>query len=427
MGKTVLMFVLLTAVASGERIPEEVVEKQDAAFQRWWNADFVWKYAELPTQGHVPEFRVPYSGYIYPDHAGGTAETLRKYDGAFSSGYQYPATDWEHWDTTAYKKPVEGLLGFLGARETPRWYGHCNGWTSAAIRHAEPQQAVRSRGVVFSPADIKALLAEIYMYNDVDMLAGQDHQLDAGTFHAILANWLGRGSHPLGLELDPGEEKWNYPLYAFASAATPRSPRRIEVNTNIRYAKDSVDGEYDESPEFSRVLFFHYVLDLNEQGEIIGGQFLDDSSLVDMLWVPLQPKPAGQDGNEGGNPHVDVDMVLALWRASVSEETRRKWMIVDPSRQDRVIELDEQPQLVARGTEVIVVKPPQPEPQIDHTPLADALLANQDSGPQDDARATPRASTTTTVANRPTRTRLRISPNRRTSPQSGMTSARWLE
>ena len=101
------------------------------------------------------------------------------------------------------------------------------------------------------------MLAEIYMYNDINMLAGLDYKLNAGTFHAIMAKWLGHGSHPLGLEVDPGEEKWNYPLHAFASSFARRSSRQVEVNTNIRYAKDSEDGEYDESPAYSHVLLIH--------------------------------------------------------------------------------------------------------------------------------------------------------------------------
>ena len=99
---------------------------------------------------------------------------------------------------------------------TPHWHGHCNGWTAAAIRHAEPKQSVNRNGVVFTPADIKALLAEIYIYNDTQMLDGDGSYINAGTFHILLANWLGRGKHPIGMEADPGKEKWNYPIYGYS-------------------------------------------------------------------------------------------------------------------------------------------------------------------------------------------------------------------
>lgn len=37
-----------------------------------------------------------------------------------------------------------------------------------------------------------------------------------------------------------------------------------------------------------------------------------NSARIDMLWVPLRPKAAGEKGNERGNPHIDIDEVLAI-------------------------------------------------------------------------------------------------------------------
>jgi len=322
----------------GAVTPKLVVEKQNRVFEQYWGTDFEWKFEELPTAGTVPNFRVPYSGYIYPDRGGGTVDAMRKYDLAFHGGRSL-AVAFEQWDTTAFKKPTprKGPLGMTwGTKmETPNWHGHCNGWTAAAIRHAEPKTAVKRNGVVFTPADIKALLAEIYMYNDVEMLAGIDSKIDAGLFHAIITNWLGRGGHPLGLEADPSEEKWNYPTYAFSSSSAMRSERRVEVKLNLAYVKDS-NSEYQESPRIRRVKSFHYDLHLNSLGEIVGGNFYKDSDIIDMLWLPLHPKQGRQTGNELGNPHVNVSQVLAIWRESASPEEREKWLIVDPPKEDRI-------------------------------------------------------------------------------------------
>jgi hypothetical protein len=221
---------------------------------------------------------------------------------------------------------------------TPNWHGHCNGWAAAAIRHAEPQQSVSRNGVVFSPADIKGLLAELYIYNDLADLSGSSGTIQAGLFHAVVTNWLGRGAHPLGMEADPGREKWNYPAYSFSSTARKRSARQVDVSLNLAYARET-QGEYQRSPRIQRVKYFHYRLDLNEQGEIVGGEYYSDSSRIDMLWVPLRPKASGQPGHERGNPYIDVETILALWRDSVSEETRRQWLIVDPAEKDRLPDL----------------------------------------------------------------------------------------
>jgi hypothetical protein len=326
----------LALAGAGFTIPEEDVEKHNLVFQRYWATDFVWKFDRLPTKGGVEDERIPYSGYIYPDTRGGTRRALYKYDDAFHGGRTRAASH-EAWDTSAFQERSRGLLGLPGRLETPHWHGHCNGWAAAAIRHAEPQQSVRHNGVVFSVTDIKALLAEIYIYNDTVDLIEMDQVLNPGTFHAILANWLGRGSHPLGMEADPGEEKWNYPVYRFSSSCIRQSPRTVEVKTNLEYCKDS-DEEYEESPRIKKTKYFHYTLDLNQRGEIVGGSLYRDSARIDMLWVPLRPKKSGREGNERGNPHVDVDKVLAIWRASVPVETRRKWLIVDPAEEDRVLD-----------------------------------------------------------------------------------------
>jgi hypothetical protein len=340
MGSTTLI-VALTVGIVGASIPEKAVERHNEAFQQYWNTDFVWKFDDLPTKGTVPKFRVPYSGYIYPDTAGGTSSVLSKYDRAFNNG-RGMATSWERRDTTAFRKPTRtgGFFGLFGmtTMQTPSWHGHCNGWASAAIRHAEPQNSVRRNGVVFTPADIKGLLAEIYLYNDTLNLAGIDFPMNAGTLHVVMANWIGRGSHPIGMEADPGEEKWNYPVYAYAYSHAKRPHNRVEVKMNMAYAKDS-RGEAHQSPRNRRIKYFHYSLDLNDEGEIIGGSFYRDSSRIDMLWAPLQPRQGGTEGNKRGNPYVKVDEILAIWRASVPEEMRHKWPVIDPPEADRIPDL----------------------------------------------------------------------------------------
>jgi hypothetical protein len=338
---SVFTAVLLGVSSLGVAIPKADIQQQNEVFQRLWGTDFVWKFDDLPAKGGVTEERIPYSGSIYLDKHGGTVSALRKYDRAFHGGRPL-ATAWEQWDTTAYQQPVSQPGGLFGRRQvtrigTPNWHGHCNGWTAATIRHAEPQQSVTRNGVVFTPADIKGLLADLYIYNHVEDLSGSSGNIQAGLFHAVVANWLGRGGHPLGMEADPGPEKWNYPAFTFNSTSAKRSERQVEVKLNLVYAKES-QGEYQKSPRIQRTKSFHYRLDLNAAGEITGGQFYGDSSRIDMLWVPLLPKPSKQPGHERGNPHINVDRILAIWRDSVPEETRKLWLVADPAPEDRVLD-----------------------------------------------------------------------------------------
>jgi hypothetical protein len=209
MGSSAL-FLALVAAAPGVGIEKEL---QDTVFSELWNEDFEWRFDELPESGSVPKGRMPYSGYIYLDKKGGTAQVMQKYDEAVNKDYSYPATAWENQNTSqAYSHGTRtvyyGFGRFRRARQITvsgvnDWYGHCNGWSAATIRHAEPELTVKAYGTEFTPADIKGLLAELYMYNDHTLLPGYDKELNPGAMHAILANWLGRGTHPVVMDSDP--------------------------------------------------------------------------------------------------------------------------------------------------------------------------------------------------------------------------------
>ena len=348
LGVSVFIMALAVSVNSvGQNVRQEEIDKQNKIFQQSWGQDLIWKFADLPTRGAVEKFRMPYSGYIYPDTHGGTISAMQKYDRAFHRGRSRAAA-WERWDTTAQREPVtmtyfRGGRGFFGGGgrsytvtqlATPYWHGHCNGWAAAAIRHSEPLQSVRRNGVTFTPSDIKALLAEIYIYTEPHYLGGEfDYVVDPGTLHVMMANWIGRLSHPIAMESTPGKEKWNYPIYAYTTSHAKHGGGRVEVKMNIAYS-NYIQQELDQSPHYKLVKYFHYSLELNDNGEIVGGWYYNDSSRIDLLWAALQPKPGGKAGNERGNPHVDIDTVLAIWRESVPEDTRDKWANIDPTEVD---------------------------------------------------------------------------------------------
>lgn len=358
---TCAMILLIAATAAGNNIPEDEVTQQERMFSDLWYEDFAWNFDALPTEGSVAASRIPYSGHMYLDKTGGTSQSMRKYDEAMNSHLGLVATGWEQGDTAAAWGGTRRVMtgrGFFRSYRTittgaNHWYGHCNGWSAAAIRHAEPQRSVTVNGVVFTPAIIKGLLAEIYMYNRHELLAGYERQLNPGVLHAILANWLGRASHCIVMDADPSKEKWNYPVYGFASSSVKRSSREVEVRTNMLYAKDSPDKEHDKSPPKSEMKQFHYMLELNDDGEIVGGYYYNDSHQIDFLWVPLSPVASGEEGNERGNPHLDVAKVLDIWRKSVPRQVRRKWVIVDPISRDRSVEIEDPTKILPRNIRIV--------------------------------------------------------------------------
>ena len=326
-------------------IRKDELDYQKESFQHWWGTELNFKLAELPVEGKVPDFRVPYAGHDYPDRGGGTVMAMQKYDRAFNRGSN--ATQWEYRDIDVHRNGREdgfrrGLFGRIirTRSRVPTWYGHCNGWTAATIRHAEPQKAVVRNGVTFTPADIKGLLAEIYMYSATEHLGGLDEAINPATLHLSLANWIGLGAHPIGMETALGETVINYPIHAYKMKVNTLSPRQSEVQNTITYTLNT-PREYDKGPQQQRTMYFHYVLDLDADGKIVGGRYYGDSARIDMLWTPLMPTQGGEKGNERGNPHVSVKEVLALWRESVPEEIRKQWLNVDPTVEDRLLPPEE--------------------------------------------------------------------------------------
>lgn len=360
---------------SRENIKQDEIDYQNESFQSWWETPLVWQFDQLPAKGQVPDFRVPYSGHDYPDRAGGTVNVMRKYDRAFHRGRAL-ATAYEEHDTTAFQEMTVERRGLFGLRRvqvsrTPGWHGHCNGWTAAAIRHAEPQQSVIRNGVKFSPADIKGLLAEIYMYRDVEYLGGDDDAINPGLLHVSMSNWLGRGSLPVAMDKTLGEEVWNYPLYAYATTARKLSDKEVEVKMNAYYSQ-STRREFDHAQHLRQTIYFHYALKLNDEGAIIGGRYYNDSNRIDFLWEPLKPVQGGTEGNKRGNPHLDVKEVLAIWRESVPASLREQWLNIDPTEEDRLI-----PQSPASES---AIEPAMPEPA-NITPATGEASATAESTP----------------------------------------------
>jgi hypothetical protein len=327
--------VLALAIAAsglGQAPSAEETKTQNEIFARWWETELNWNFDELPGKGSVPHSRVPYSGHIWPDSAGGVVGPLQKYDRAFHGGRTL-ATSHELWDANSGRETPHQVrrFGWRGNRvsrgavsHVPYWHGHCNGWAAAAIRHPEPQFSVTRNGVTFSPSDIKGLLAEVYVYSQYESLAGEYNLVDPAFLHVLMTNWIGNQRYPIAMEATPGKERWNYPIYAYATTSAKRNAREAEVKMNIAYAYYS-NGEWDRSQHDKRTMYFHYMLNLDAKGKIVSGYYFYDSSRIDLLWAPLAVLPGGTDGNERGNPYINVNEIISIARDSVPDDLIAKW------------------------------------------------------------------------------------------------------
>ena len=135
---------------------------------------------------------------------------------------------------------------------------------------------------------------------------------DAGAFHIVMGNYLGLWDEGVLAEVVHDKEIWNQPVYGFNSQVlkrgasldrrrTPGTAQQVEVKTEMLYANDGGrmfwrhDGSDDEFYAWWEMTnnssnyrgdskTYHYILDLNSRGEIIGGHW-KSYLRPDFLWV----------------------------------------------------------------------------------------------------------------------------------------------
>jgi hypothetical protein len=344
----------------------------DAGFEIEGGSDFFFllfdqrftrKLADLPKAASVPDDKIPYSGYYYPQRSGGTSQRLvagqlsplEKYDRAFNSG-QPLATNWEKTKHTVSANDPSAP-----------WAGHCNGFGAAAQRHRRPLQAVTRGGVRFETYDIRALLAEVYMSakylflggrrcesesnppspgartNPTEM--GECEDVNPATFHLALANWIGKMRHTLVFDYTASYQVWNYPLYKYSSTETPISkeeamrqvtgspsatyrfnPRAVSfvqvvmVVTNAEaLGQEILDPNAPNTQPVNRT--YQYVLEIDGAGNVIGGEWTTQSQAnhPDFLWVAFEPV-LGNGNSLFANPHVAPNEVIKLWAESIGAD-----------------------------------------------------------------------------------------------------------
>ena len=328
----VALVISSTASAQSWPVLKQERDELNKDFERLWDEPLVWKFDDLPTKAYVSKHRVPYAGSIYLDNIGGTWQACRKYDRAFYPGYNR-AEAHEAYDIRIHSSFVGGggFFGGGGYLAVPHWSGHCNGWAAASIRHAEPKYSIKHNGVLFTPKDIKSLLAEVYTFCDTKMLGGSyEYTINPAAFHVSMTNWIGRHDHPISMETTPGGEIWNYPMYAY-NTKVRKFPGGVDVKVMIAY-KHFLEQEQHKAPKNEKNMYFHYYLNLDKDGHITGGDYYYDSNVIDFLWVPLAPTQGGTKGNTRGNPHLKLNEVLSIWRKSVHDDKLiAKWQNIDPT------------------------------------------------------------------------------------------------
>lgn len=329
-GKIKCLVLFLSATACGpakpsSRFKEAINQANDPVYIPGALAQLERRLLMLPDRGLVENI---WSGHWWPMSQGGTAATvfdylspMAKYD--MVAGYGSMANSWE----------VESSRGFSSVS----WAGHCNGLAAAGIMVQEPEHDVVYKRVVFSMNDIKALLTEAWQasgyiiggrcdYTAVSfdstgrMQQEQCRDLNPGTLHIAVTNYLGMFKKAVILDVTGTYEVWNYPLVQFEVLSKKRLTKEqamqmVNQPTTYLYNPWAVDFYYVRTwLKFLNLdpRTYEYLLELDAAGNILGGEWLGNSKQdhPDFIWRPSEPRAE--------NPYLDLKIIDEIHMLSIN-------------------------------------------------------------------------------------------------------------
>ena len=153
-----------------------------------------------------------------------------------------PQVWWAHrtplkYDQVAGSHAVAWEQEHHPATAPQKWFGHCHAWSAASVTECEPSTTRRYRAIDFGVGDLKGLLAASHG-NDVantygdrfgDRQGSEDRaDLAPDQLWMLVQLYVRQQRLPLILDLEPGEEVWNYPVYQYQvdyKGTRPAGPR----------------------------------------------------------------------------------------------------------------------------------------------------------------------------------------------------------
>ncbi|MFO0905752.1 MAG: DUF4384 domain-containing protein [Pirellulales bacterium] len=190
-------------------------------------------------QGQVD--RTPWSGYWWPHREGQILGPLAKYDQLTGKA----AAAWER------KQHPPGP-------EVPRWHGYCHAWAASAVREPEPAQSRvaqgRGRQLPLGVGDQKGLLSLTHAYDEADSYGdrfgdgrGSEDRGDLAPdqLWQLLKLYIKQQRLPLVLDIEAGEEVWNFPVYAYKITYAPHGGNNQQLaQLTLWFADDFVTPDY---------------------------------------------------------------------------------------------------------------------------------------------------------------------------------------
>jgi Transglutaminase elicitor len=283
-----------------------------------------------------------------------------------------------------YDYPLTNSERIRNRPEDANWEGVCNGWSSAALWYSEPEPVtiINSAGIKipFGSSDIKSLLM-LHQYLTTDLvryallgdqckssslakavalsnpaaLSGDSldacSDANAGSFHLVLTNMLGRLKKGLVFDVDRDEEIWNQPVFRYESRILERTASKARVSTDVWYAEEVMPSWTPNIREGRNHIVkatYNYDLELAPDGSITGGSWREgtdrDGKIApvyhpDFVWFGevandhyiLKDWKSPTRAYTLPNP-VEMGGVIDLWKVSVGKSPDFRGMPKDTSK-----------------------------------------------------------------------------------------------
>lgn len=232
---------------------------------------FLCLFLVLPFYAHAVQSSgqsavTPWSGHWWPFSKGGIGTGL---------GYRgHPAPLEKYLLLATGSTGGEALDWYLDRYYDPdaeRWWGLCPAYARAAIKESYPILPSVHDNIVFRVGDKKGLLTICHDSRAGIIYAYTDSPVN---FHLWLLDYIGDQKKAFAADLGSGDEVWYFPVFAY-EMDSDRSRTTEEITVTIYYAAH-MEPDYMGTQQMEKAPFT-YTLDLDAQGNIIGGQWTGKS------------------------------------------------------------------------------------------------------------------------------------------------------
>ncbi len=280
----------------------------------------------------------------------------------------------------------EGREYFERYGKVEAWMGICHGWAPAAFMVPRPSQAInvkpvpeRVPQVKFYPADMKGLISLLWAKgsSDVSFFGGRCNEkkpqtdpesgrnlprecfdVNPGFWHVALVNQIGLAKRSLIIDAAYDYEVWNQPLRSykyryfnpqngeksdtaakvivrkedyskdkFRKFRSPKAVAYVGVEMDLTYVSENWNfpSEVDDaSTDAYRTVNYLYDLELDANGDIIGGEWYRNEH-PDFVWLPMMATRAVSNGDRSVQPSAWNPMeqqVPPFWREIAIQTAR---------------------------------------------------------------------------------------------------------